>query len=44
MYYIGACEGQYVTPETELYMIADLATMWVYTDIYEHELPWWKCV
>lgn len=39
---IGAREGQYVTPETELYMIADLATVWVYADIYEHELPWVK--
>lgn len=39
---IGAREGQYVTPETELYMIADLSTVWVYADIYEHELPWVK--
>ncbi|MGR9087044.1 MAG: efflux RND transporter periplasmic adaptor subunit [Gammaproteobacteria bacterium] len=39
---IGAREGQYVTPATELYMIADLSTVWVYADIYEHELPWVK--
>jgi len=39
---IGAREGQYVTPETELYMIADLSTVWVYAEIYEHELPWVK--
>ncbi len=39
---IGAREGQYVTPETELYMIANLSTVWVYADIYEHELPWVK--
>lgn len=39
---IGAREGQYVTPETELYMIADLSTVWVYADIYEYELPWVK--
>jgi len=39
---IGAREGQYVTPETELYMIADLSKVWVYADIYEYELPWVK--
>ncbi|MGR9106050.1 MAG: efflux RND transporter periplasmic adaptor subunit [Gammaproteobacteria bacterium] len=37
---IGVREGQYVTPATELYMIADLSTVWVYADIYEYELPW----
>ncbi len=37
---IGAREGQYVTPATELYMIADLHRVWVYADIYEYELPW----
>ncbi|MGR9116962.1 MAG: efflux RND transporter periplasmic adaptor subunit [Gammaproteobacteria bacterium] len=39
---IGSREGQYVTPATELYMIADLSTVWVYADIYEYELPWVK--
>lgn len=39
---IGAREGQYVTPETELYMIADLSKVWVYAEIYEYELPWIK--
>lgn len=39
---IGAREGQFVTPETELYMIADLSKVWVYADIYEYELPWVK--
>ncbi|MGR8997567.1 MAG: efflux RND transporter periplasmic adaptor subunit [Gammaproteobacteria bacterium] len=39
---IGAREGQYVTPATELYMIADLSKVWVYADIYEYELPWVK--
>jgi Cu(I)/Ag(I) efflux system membrane fusion protein len=39
---IGAREGQYVTPQTELYMIVDLSTVWVYADIYEYELPWVK--
>lgn len=39
---IGARKGQYVTPKTELYMIADLSKVWVYADIYEYELPWIK--
>lgn len=39
---IGAREGQYVTPATEIYMIADLHKVWVYADIYEYELPWVK--
>ncbi|WP_340123443.1 efflux RND transporter periplasmic adaptor subunit [Methylobacter svalbardensis] len=39
---IGAREGQYVTPATELYMIADLSKVWVFADIYEYELPWVK--
>jgi membrane fusion protein, copper/silver efflux system len=39
---IGAREGQYVTPATEIYMVADLSTVWVYADIYENELPWVK--
>jgi Cu(I)/Ag(I) efflux system membrane fusion protein len=37
---IGVREGQFVTPATELYMIADLSQVWVYADIYEYELPW----
>jgi Cu(I)/Ag(I) efflux system membrane fusion protein len=37
---IGAREGQYVTPQTKLYTIADLSRVWVYVDIYEDELPW----
>ena len=37
---IGARAGQYVTPKTELYMIVDLSTVWVYADVYEYELPW----
>jgi Cu(I)/Ag(I) efflux system membrane fusion protein len=37
---IGAREGQYVTPMTELYMLADLSKVWVFADIYEDELPW----
>lgn len=37
---IGAREGQYVTPDTELYTIADLSRVWVYADVYQDELPW----
>jgi Cu(I)/Ag(I) efflux system membrane fusion protein len=37
---IGTRQGQYVTPKTELYMIADLSKIWVYANIYEYELPW----
>ncbi len=39
---VGMREGQYVTPNTELYMLADLTKIWVYVDIYENELPWVK--
>lgn len=37
---IGAREGVYVTPQTELYMIADLSHIWIVADIYEYELPY----
>jgi len=37
---VGAREGQYVTPNTELYRIADLKKVWVYVDIFEDDLPW----
>ena len=39
---IGARQGQFVNPGTELYRIVDLDTVWVYADIYEYELPWVK--
>jgi len=39
---IGARDGQYVTPQTEIYMIADLTKVWTYVDVYEYELPWIK--
>ncbi len=38
--HIGAREGEYVTPQTELYRIVDLSRIWVYADLYEDELPW----
>jgi Cu(I)/Ag(I) efflux system membrane fusion protein len=34
-----ALEGMRVEPSMVLYKIADLSTVWVYADIYEHELP-----
>lgn len=37
---VGAREGQFVTPQSELYMIADLSRVWVFVDIFEEELPW----
>ncbi len=37
---IGAREGQFVTPQTELYKIADLSRIWAYVDVYEYELGW----
>ena len=37
---VGARQGEYVTPKTELYTIADLSTVWVYVDVYESDLPW----
>jgi Cu(I)/Ag(I) efflux system membrane fusion protein len=39
---IGARRGQYVTPQTEMYMLADLRQVWVFADIYENEIPWVK--
>jgi Cu(I)/Ag(I) efflux system membrane fusion protein len=37
---IGSRQGQFVTPNTELYMMVDLSQVWVYADVYEYELPW----
>lgn len=31
--------GHRVTPEMELYTIADLSTVWVLADVYEYEMP-----
>ena len=36
----NAYEQAYVTPETDLYEIADLSTIWVYVDIFEYEAPY----
>ncbi|WP_210395673.1 efflux RND transporter periplasmic adaptor subunit [Motiliproteus sediminis] len=37
---IGAREGQFIMPNTELYMLADLSKVWLLADVYEYELPW----
>lgn len=37
---VGIREGQFVTPQSELYVIADLSAVWVFVDIFEEELPW----
>lgn len=37
---IGVRQGQHVTPQQELYMLADLREVWVLADIYENEIPW----
>ncbi|MBZ5514101.1 MAG: efflux RND transporter periplasmic adaptor subunit [Acidobacteriia bacterium] len=34
-----AFPNQYVTPDTELYKLADHSVVWVYADVYEPELP-----
>jgi len=39
---IGAREGQYITPQDELYRIADLKKVWVSVDVYEDEIAWVK--
>ncbi len=39
---IGAREGTYITPKTEIYMLASLSKVWVYVDVYEYEMPWVK--
>ena len=35
----NAYPGQRITPETELYTIADLSTIWAIADVYEYEIP-----
>jgi Cu(I)/Ag(I) efflux system membrane fusion protein len=35
----NAYQQTYVTPETDLYEISDLSTVWVSVDIYEYEAP-----
>ncbi len=37
---IGVREGQFVSPQTEAFHIADLSTVWVLVDLYEDDVPW----
>jgi len=37
---IGVQAGHYITPQDELYRIADLSKVWVYANVYEPDLPW----
>lgn len=39
---IGIRDGMYITPASELYTIADLSTVWVIVDVFEHQLTWIK--
>ena len=39
---IGIKNGMYITPNTELYTIADLSSVWVIVDVFEHQLTWVK--
>jgi len=39
---MGIRDGMYVTPATEMYSIADLSTVWVLVDIFEHQMSWIK--
>jgi Cu(I)/Ag(I) efflux system membrane fusion protein len=34
----NALTGLYVQPDTELFQVADLSTVWVLADVYEHEV------
>jgi membrane fusion protein, copper/silver efflux system len=35
----NAFVGQYITAQTQLYVVADLSTVWVQAKVYEYELP-----
>ena len=35
-------EGMYVTPNLEMFTIADLASVWVLVEVFEHQLAWIK--
>ncbi len=37
---MGIRDGMYVTPMLEMYSIADLSSVWVQVDVYEHQLSW----
>jgi Cu(I)/Ag(I) efflux system membrane fusion protein len=35
-------KGMYITPATVLYSIADLSSVWIEVDVFEHQLNWVK--
>ena len=37
---VGIRNGMYITPQTELYTIANLSSVWVIVDVFEHQLTW----
>jgi Cu(I)/Ag(I) efflux system membrane fusion protein len=37
---LGAREGMYVTPSSEIFTIADLSRVWVMVDVFEHQIDW----
>jgi Cu(I)/Ag(I) efflux system membrane fusion protein len=37
---LGAREGMYLKPDTEMMTIADLSSVWVMVDVYEHQIGW----
>ncbi len=39
---IGIRDGMYITPKTEIYTIANLSSVWVIVDVFEHQLTWVK--
>ena len=39
---IGIKDGMYITPQTEIYTIADLSSVWIIVDVFEHQLTWVK--
>ena len=39
---MGIRDGMYVTPNLEMYSIADLSSIWVQVDVFEHQLNWVK--
>ena len=39
---IGIKNGMYITPGTEIYTIANLSSVWIIVDVFEHQLTWVK--
>lgn len=39
---LAAREGMYLKPEMEFLTIADLSKIWVWVDIFEHQISWMK--